>query len=136
MRQLVYTMFITNNHNSFHLLWHENFVKHQNVSKYYGQDCRLRVGFSHLKEQEFRHNFVDAIKPLCSCRNFVESTSHFFLHCTHFSNQRLAFINKIKDIDKCIFDKNDSLITHTRLFGDEKISMTDKKSIVEAIIQF
>ena len=49
---------------------------------------RLRVGFSHLKEQKCRHNFVDAINPLCSCGNFVESTTHFFLHCTHFSNQR------------------------------------------------
>ena len=32
-------MFITNNHNSFHLWWYKNFVKHQNVSKY-DQDCR------------------------------------------------------------------------------------------------
>ena len=29
LRQLVYTMFITNNHVSFHLWWQENFVKHQ-----------------------------------------------------------------------------------------------------------
>ena len=39
VRQLVYVMFITNNRDSFHLWWHENFVKHQNVSKYYGKDC-------------------------------------------------------------------------------------------------
>ena len=39
MRQLVYTMLITNNHDSFHFWWHENFVKHQNVSQYYDQDC-------------------------------------------------------------------------------------------------
>ena len=38
MRQLVYTMFIANNHDSFHLWWHENFVKHEHVSKYYDQD--------------------------------------------------------------------------------------------------
>ena len=39
VRQLVFTLFITNNHDSFHLRWQEHFVKHQNVSKYYGQDC-------------------------------------------------------------------------------------------------
>ena len=39
MRQLIYTMFITNNRDSFHFWWHENFVKHQNVSKCYDQDC-------------------------------------------------------------------------------------------------
>ena len=34
-------MFITNNHDWFHLWWHENFFKHQNVSKYYDQDCSI-----------------------------------------------------------------------------------------------
>ena len=97
---------------------------------------RLRVGFIHLKEYKFRHNFVDAINPLCCCGKFVESTTNFFLHCTHFSNQRLTLINKIKDIDKCIFDKNYSLITQTLHFGTEKLSITDNKSILEATIQF
>ena len=35
MRQLVYTMFITSNHASFHLWWKQNLVKYQKVSKYY-----------------------------------------------------------------------------------------------------
>ena len=73
---------------------------------------RLRVRFSHIKEHKFRHNFQDAINPLCCCGNLAESTTHFFLHCTHFSNQKLALINKIKDI----FEKNDSLITQTSSF--------------------
>ena len=38
MRQLVYTMFITNNHASFHLWREENLLKYQNVSKYNGHD--------------------------------------------------------------------------------------------------
>ena len=28
---------------------------------------RLRLGFSHLREHKFRHNFVDIVSPLCSC---------------------------------------------------------------------
>ena len=39
----MYTMFITNNHGSFHLWWKENLVKHQKVSKYCGQDCTSTV---------------------------------------------------------------------------------------------
>ena len=31
MLQLLHTMFITNNHNSFHLRWNENLVKYQNI---------------------------------------------------------------------------------------------------------
>ena len=47
VRQLVYIIFNTNNHASFHLHhasfhlpWKKNLVKHQNVSKYYDHDCR------------------------------------------------------------------------------------------------
>ena len=97
---------------------------------------RLRVSFSNLKEQKFRHNFVDTINSLCSCGNFAESTTHLSHHCAHFPNQRSTLVNKIKDIDKHIFDKNDSLITQTLLFGDEKHSITDNKSILKATIQF
>ena len=43
MRQLLYTMCITNNHDPFHLWWKKNLVKHQKVSKYYDQDCRLSL---------------------------------------------------------------------------------------------
>ena len=39
MRQLVYTMFISNNRASFHLWCKENLVKHQKVSKYYKNGC-------------------------------------------------------------------------------------------------
>ena len=97
---------------------------------------RLRVGFSHLKEHKFWHNLQVAINPLCTCGNFVESTTHFFLHYTHFSNQRLTLINKIKDINKRIFEKIDPLITQTLLFGDEKLSITDNKFTLEAASQF
>ena len=38
----------------------------------------LQLGFNHLKELKFRHSFEDAINTLCSCGNFVESTTHFF----------------------------------------------------------
>ena len=41
MKQLAYTMFISNNRASFHLWSKENLVKHQRVSKYYENDCRL-----------------------------------------------------------------------------------------------
>ena len=28
---------------------------------------RLRLGFSHLREQKFRNGFKDTLNPLCSC---------------------------------------------------------------------
>ena len=41
VRQLLNTMFISNNRPSLHLWWKENLVKHRKVSKYYETDCRL-----------------------------------------------------------------------------------------------
>ena len=58
----VYTMFITNNHASFHLWWKENLAKHQKASKYYENDCRylkigkLWIGKSFLKKSTWKIN--------------------------------------------------------------------------------
>ena len=35
---------------------------------------RLRLGFSHLKEHKFEHNFQDSVDPLCGCGIETEST--------------------------------------------------------------
>ena len=43
VRQLVYTMFISNNHASCHLWWQEYLIKHQRVSKYYENDCKFNT---------------------------------------------------------------------------------------------
>ena len=41
VRKLVDTMFITNNPDFSHLWRKENLINHQNVSKYYDQDCSI-----------------------------------------------------------------------------------------------
>ena len=45
---------------------------------------RMRLGFSLLREQKFRHNFADIVNPLCSCPLEAESTDHFFLRWQNF----------------------------------------------------
>ena len=47
MRQLVDTMFISNNRPSFDFWGKENLVKHQKVSKYCEADC-LQIYFFHF----------------------------------------------------------------------------------------
>ena len=49
---------------------------------------RLRIGFSHLKEHKFKHNFQDLIDPMYGCSSGIETTIHFFLHCANFNIQR------------------------------------------------
>ena len=46
---------------------------------------RLRLGFSHLREHKFRHNFADTVNPLCSCtlETAIFSTLPKLLICSH-----------------------------------------------------
>ena len=56
IRQLVYTMFISNNHPSFHLWWKENLVNHLRGAKYYETDCCLfSDGFN---------SFINNVSPI------------------------------------------------------------------------
>ena len=66
---------------------------------------RLRIGFSHLKEHKFRHNFQDSIDPMCSCSSGIETTIHFFLHCANFNIQRQTLFQKLATIDPNILLK-------------------------------
>ena len=43
VRQLVYTIFVSNNRTSFHLWRKENLIKHQKASKYYETTCSYQI---------------------------------------------------------------------------------------------
>ena len=58
MRQLVYTMFNTNNHASFYLRWKEKLVKYQNVLKYYVHDCTNSITFSSVSYVNKRSSLI------------------------------------------------------------------------------
>ena len=49
---------------------------------------RLRLKFSHLNEHKFRHNFKDALSPICDCDSETETTDHFFLALPVFCNKQ------------------------------------------------
>ena len=49
---------------------------------------RLRLGFNHLNDHKFRHNFQDCLNPLCPCSLEVESAIHYFLHFQYYNDIR------------------------------------------------
>ena len=64
---------------------------------------RLRLGLSHLREHKFKHSFQDSVNPFCFCgKGEVETSSHYLLYCSLYSNERLALLNAIKNIDMSI----------------------------------
>ena len=60
---------------------------------------RLRVGFSHLREHKFKHNFQDTLNPLCPCSLEVEDTYQFFMRCQNFSNQQNVLFDDLNSIN-------------------------------------
>ena len=60
---------------------------------------RLCLGFSHLREHKFKHNFQDTLNLLCSCSIEVESTSHYFLRDHVFDALRATLMKDLSNID-------------------------------------
>ena len=58
----------------------------------------LTVSLSHLNKHRFNRNFQNSINPLCSCSLEIKSTSHFLLHCYHYTNICLTLLNSIAAI--------------------------------------
>ena len=77
---------------------------------------RLRIGFIHLKEHKFKHNFQDSVDSFCSCGNDIESTVHFFLHSPNFSTQRQTLLKKLKSINESFMTENENSVVRTLLF--------------------
>ena len=83
----------------------QNFIRPTGNSTYKIYDplgikllARLRLGFNHLSEQKFRHNFADSLNPSCSCSLETESTLHFFLRCQNYTTLRRALMTDFKNI--------------------------------------
>ena len=86
---------------------------------------RLQVGLSHLREHKFRHNFQDSLDPFCNCGRHIETTIHFILHCSNYSNQRKTLFEKTINIKRSLLNQNDSIIVETP-FLDRMVSMTKR----------
>ena len=97
---------------------------------------RLRLGFSHLRYHKFKHGFLYALDPLCSCSTAVENTVHYFLHCSNFSTARNIFLDEIAIVDRSIIDQGEIKIIETFLYGNPIYSVNDKKIILDASIKY
>ena len=80
---------------------------------------RLRLGFSHLCEHKFKHNFRDRLNLLCSCSIEVEPTSHYFLRCHSFDVLRATLMNDLSNIDSDLLTLRDENFTNILLYGNQ-----------------
>ena len=97
---------------------------------------RLRLGFSHLSEHKFRHNFANSLNPLCSCSLQTDSSIHFFLRCQIYTTLRRALMTDLKNINDAIMSLNESDLLHTMLYGSNKFNNNMNIGILTATIKF
>ena len=97
---------------------------------------RLRFGFSHLREQKFRHDFLDIVDFIYFCRtNAVENTKHYLLHCSNFAYQCTILFDDLQNmginygpLDSCAFSR-------MLLFGNSNFSNNGNSGIIYAVIK-
>ena len=97
---------------------------------------RLRLGFSHLYEHKFRHNFADSLNPLCSCSLETESILHFFLRCQNYSTLRTALMTDLKDINDAIMSLNENNLLLVIIYENKNFDSNMNISILTAITKF
>ena len=98
---------------------------------------RLRVGFSHLKEHKFRHNFADTVDPFCNCRsNSIETTQHFLMHCSDYSNDRLVMFGSLLQLDISLIPLNPKKLYSILLYGDSNFGKDLNHKILSITVKF
>ena len=97
---------------------------------------RLRLGFNHLREHKFGHNFADTLNPLCSCSLETEDTEYYFLYCQNNRSSRIAFMNNLKNINTAIGSSNSNDFLRVILYGDESFNKETNCKILAASIKF
>ena len=97
---------------------------------------RLRSGLSHLHVHRLRHNFQDCLKPLCSGSLEIEDTSHYLLHCHHFSHHRLILMNTVKSVCNYFDSMPDNVKEDLLLYGDSRFDENKYRVIFKATINY
>lgn len=57
---------------------------------------RLCLGFRHLKQHNFRLNFHNFLKHLCTSSLETDNTAHYLLHCHHNTAFNIDFTSSVK----------------------------------------
>ena len=81
----------------------------------------LRLGFSHLNEHRFRHNFENSANPLCSYSLVAEDTLLYLLHYHHFNQHRLDLKNSVKSVLANFESLSDNIKKEILLYGDSRL---------------
>ena len=98
---------------------------------------RIRLGLSHLRECKFKGSFQDSLNPFCSYgKAEFETSSHYLLNCSNYSEEQLAILNTIRNIDMSILQVSGSKFTSVLFFGDNSFDNNKNTFVLDATIDY
>ena len=97
---------------------------------------RSRLGFSHLREYNFRHGFRDILNPLCPCSIEAETTAHYFLRFHFYNANRSTLTNELNEIDSSFSTLNENKFIDLILYGSDKFDDKKNRNILMCTIKF
>ena len=95
---------------------------------------RLRLQFTHLNENNFRHGFNDMVNTMCQCGNDVETTEHFLLRCHCFSTQRSELFYYLFTLDPSFSKLNTKEKVAYLPYGSSSNSSSLNKEVIKLVI--
>ena len=99
---------------------------------------QLRAGLSSLNLHKFRHNFSDAISPMCPVNDGPEDTEHYLLLCRSFNEQRHNLLASVLPVLHS-FNKSDvpnPTLLQILLYGDKNLPFEVNKFILKSTISY
>ena len=98
---------------------------------------RFRVGFSHLREHKFRHNFLDTDDPFCNCSsNAIETTGYFLLHCPIFASPRKELFDNLRNKGNLILPISTRYLEQILIFGDKNFDEKTNHTVLHSVAVF
>ena len=80
--------------------------------------------------------FQNCINPLCSCSLEIESTSHFLLHCHHYTNICLTLLKSMAEIIGNTFNITKEGLVNLLLFGSPKYTKINNSNMINVTIKY
>ena len=66
----------------------------------------IKFGLSHFNDQEFQYIFQDCVNLICGCGQKIETSIHFFLHCSNCYLVRQTVSKKVNKTNSEILKQN------------------------------
>ena len=97
---------------------------------------RLQLGFSHLCEHKFKHNFADTVNPLCSYSLAIESTKYYFLRCYIYVTFCTTLMSELNSINSQFNTLEPDELVRTILNGDKNVNNDSNLKIFTVNVNF